>query len=406
MNQPQYQVTINPGLYSNHLGVVTQGHLAALRHTLRAIEDGSFIERAVLPQLGSVMSIRFEHKPDQAGLAAAAVRACNECFLSLTRELITYLDKMIAVKKLLGELLPVPDLGSVEELRAHTARAIDEAYLRVARDTTLTNPKKVEQFPGLPTLARAPALSYFEVRRVLEHRGGIADKDVEFRTARMVLHAGDIEITQLPFAAPENTGISLSTREAVRVIPKGARIELTETELENVYFTIVMVIAPAVLQVVVPPPAPDGARAPIDTHCWKRAKPRAGAPTGETPLSLHPGRAAGLSSRGRGRRRRQRPRERAPVLEQLSLRGALFHVAEPSCSLGVLAEAGLTDRRQSGEAVLRVFVRRGVPDVAELVKHDPHVGTRAQHDDVSLLPVLHVEKQTRRSPLQRVGPRR
>ena len=81
---------------------------------------------------------------------AAVAQLCNRCFVSVVGELVTYLDRMIAFKRLRSRQLSVPaGVSTRDEVLQLIQRLLDEEYAAVARDTRLSNPKKLAEFPGI-----------------------------------------------------------------------------------------------------------------------------------------------------------------------------------------------------------------------------------------------------------------
>ncbi|MFC1611517.1 hypothetical protein ACFL6C_11205 [Myxococcota bacterium] len=181
------------------------------------MEDGSFESKAVTPRPGALLQFSFDlhATPDEA-----AARLCSRCFVSVVGELVTYLDRMIAFKRFISKQVPLPsDITTPDGVSAVVKRLLEEEYAAVARDTTLSNPKKLAFFPGIASIACDSSLSYFAVRRCIEHHGGRPAEDLTLWYGRLKCLAGDIEITQAGQAAPPGMGISLGMEHASRSIP-------------------------------------------------------------------------------------------------------------------------------------------------------------------------------------------
>jgi hypothetical protein len=246
-------VTVDPGLYLSTLSQSVEGHLGALRVALRSLEDGSFQSKAAKPRPGAFLKLSLElpAAPD-----AAIAQLCNRCFVSVVGELVTYLDRMIAVKRFTSKQVPIPSgTTTTDGVLRLVQRLLDEEYAAVARDTSLSNPKKLADFPGIAAIARDSSLSYFAVRRCLEHHSGLPAEDITLWYGRMKLLAGDMEITEAGQAAPPGVGISLALEHVLRVLPVGAAVVLNEDELERVVFTVQTLIGPEIRRVLVEAPA-------------------------------------------------------------------------------------------------------------------------------------------------------
>ncbi len=244
-------VTMDSRLYLSVLSQAVAGHLAALRVALRSLEDGSSMSKAATPRPGAFLQFSFELP---AGPDAAAAQLCNRCFVSVVGELVTYLDRMIAFKRFTSKQVPLPSgITTPDAVLQLVQRLLDEEYAAVARDTSLSNPKKLGFFPGIDPIARDSSLSYFSVRRCLEHHGGRPAEDLIIWYGRLKLIAGDMEITQAGQAAPPGVGISLGMDHTSRVLAAGAMVGLKEDELEHIVFTVQNLIGPEVRRVLVEP---------------------------------------------------------------------------------------------------------------------------------------------------------
>ncbi len=261
MGTPAIAVTVDSGLYLSVLSQAVDGHLGALRVALRSLEDGSFKSKAKVPRAGAFLQFSLECSatPD-----AAARQLCNRCFVSVVGELVTYLDRMIAIKRFTSKAVALPSgITTPDGVLQLVQRLLDDEYATVARDTTLSNPKKLALFPGIAPIARDSSLAYFAVRRCLEHHGGRSGEELTLWYGRLKLLAGDVEITQAGQAAPTGVGISLGMDHASRVIASGADVVLTEDELEHIVFTVQSLIGPEIRRVLVEPASPPAAPGPI-----------------------------------------------------------------------------------------------------------------------------------------------
>lgn len=241
-----HRITINPDGYIGQLQKALAGHMSDLRNTLRSIEDGSYAIRARVTRPNAVISFQLPPMGSH-NTGDAAASACNGCFLDLVRELITYLDWMIAVQRLIQKKIVAPRaIHGMKEVQDFVGGQLKESYLCVARDASLTNPKKISEFSAIADLARKAALSYFAVRRCLEHRSGASSEELVLYTLKPLICVGGKEITTLPHAVDKGNAISVRMEEDTRTFVPGSIIRLTEADVEGVYFTIQHVIAPEV----------------------------------------------------------------------------------------------------------------------------------------------------------------
>lgn len=239
-------ITLNPSVYVGRLEQAVATHVGNLRNTLRALEDGSFHKRAFCSRPSAVIQFQVgqENAHDNDAVAASA---CNRCFLDMVRALIEYLDRMIAIRRCVQQTVAIPqDVTTKEKLRGFVERTVEDAYSQIAHDRGLTNPKKVAEFAGISDLARRSALSYFEVRRCLEHHSGSPESDIVAYTMKMALTINEREVTALPCVAEAGTSIKVSLSEHPRVFQSGKAICITEGDIDEIAFTIQHVIAPEV----------------------------------------------------------------------------------------------------------------------------------------------------------------
>jgi len=248
---PNLEFKINPDVYLAQMHQQTTASLGELRNTLRALDDGSFAQRASLPRPQSVVSFQInqQHDVDEEAIH----QACASCFLGLVRALITFIDRIVAVQRLLGQTIQIPGtITSLDELQTFLDNQLEETYTNVARDTRLTNPAKLNSLGIASDFVKNAALSYFSLRRALEHHNGISDKDIHLLYSKLTILAGKKEITQLPYFAEEGAQISMKLDDSGRTFPMGDRVQLTEHDIEQIFFTIQSVIGPQIRQTVGP----------------------------------------------------------------------------------------------------------------------------------------------------------
>jgi hypothetical protein len=258
---PTIALTLDPAPYLSMLSQAVEDHLGGLRVALRSLEDGSFKAKAGTPQPGTLLKFSFELSATPEN---AVAQLCNRCFVSVVGELVTYLDRMIAFRRCTSKQVTLPGgVSTKEAVLGYVKNLLDQKYAAVARDTRLTNPKKLAQFPGIAPIAHDSCLSYFAIRRCLEHHGGRSAEDLTLWYGRLKLLAGDMEITREGQAGPPDAAISLGMDHTSRLIPAGAGVVLTETELEHVVFTVQCLIGPEIRRVTIgstahpPTPTPE-----------------------------------------------------------------------------------------------------------------------------------------------------
>jgi len=236
---------------SFHLAVLSQGvagHVADVRAALRSLDDGTYAVKADTARPGAFLQFKLGSSGDSD--EGARTRLCNRCFVGMVGELITFIDRMIAFRRLLGTQMKVPPtVNTPQAVSEFVHSRLEEAYREVATDTSLSNPKKLTTFAGINDLSRRAALSYFSVRRAIEHHGHSPQTNIDLVFGRMRLLAGDAEIVETGQVLPEGTGISVGLHHSMRELASGIEIAVREDELEHVAFTIQLLIGPEIARV-------------------------------------------------------------------------------------------------------------------------------------------------------------
>jgi hypothetical protein len=242
------EVKLNPDVYLANLNQQVANSLAGLRNTLRSIDDGTFVNRASEPRPQSVVHFRIDNvHADQDSVH----KACASAFLDIVRALITFIDRIVAVRRCVGKSFQVPDtVTNLVELQAFMEKQLEDTYSTVARDTKLTNPAKFKSL-GVPSPAIEKAvLSYFALRRTIEHHNGVPEQDTGLWYWKSTIFCGQEEITAVPFVAKEAAQVSIKIETVERVFPAGQKIDLTESDIEQIFFTIQSVVGPEIRKTV------------------------------------------------------------------------------------------------------------------------------------------------------------
>ncbi len=229
-------ITIDPVFHLSALSQAVEGHLTDLRVGLRSLEDGSFKTKAAASRPGGFLNFSFE-LPDAPD--AARARLTSRCFINVVGELITYLDRMIAFRRFTSRKdVPWPtEVRTQEELLAWVERQLEDEYKAVARNQGLKNPDKIRSFPGIMEVALDSALSYFSIRRCVEHHGGRPQEELTLRYPRLRLLFAGVE-AKPGMPGPVGVGLDLGMGYESRALPPGEPVALTEEELEHAVFTI------------------------------------------------------------------------------------------------------------------------------------------------------------------------
>lgn len=242
MSEP-IEAKINPDVYIVELQHAVATHLAEARTALAAMDDGSFPDRANTSRSGGVIAMQI---PAHVAGSVGSRDICNHAFLGMARALGKYVDRMVAVRRVLrqgqAQALP-PGIGTPQELAAAFDSLLEDAYLTVARDRQLGYPAKIADFEGITDEARDAAISIFTLRRYLEHHSGIPEKPAYLAYTRIRVFVAGQEMTKTPFA-PETAGaVTVKSNHERKAFPAGVPITITEQDLEHLMPTINSLIA-------------------------------------------------------------------------------------------------------------------------------------------------------------------
>jgi hypothetical protein len=119
--------------------------------------------------------------------AKAPERAARACFLSAIGKFISFLDKLIASQRVSKDGISINRNLSIDDLQNYVNEYMEERIAKVAKDMSLTNPKKIACFPGANAMISDTALEYFELRRTLEHHQDVPEKELVVHVHRMAL---------------------------------------------------------------------------------------------------------------------------------------------------------------------------------------------------------------------------
>lgn len=152
--------------------------MVSLRTVLRSIEDESYREKGNEPSSKAVITFRAED--NELSKEEWSKLEILKAFNSAIRTFIDFVDKMVAVRDIDLTKLTIKierQLNTEGEIIEYvTTRAneiVENGIRKVAVDTKLTNPKKIEKFAGLSNFSRKASLSYFALRRCIEHHKNI-----------------------------------------------------------------------------------------------------------------------------------------------------------------------------------------------------------------------------------------
>lgn len=250
------QINIDSRVYLGQFQREVAGHISDLRNILRTIEDESFLSRSQQQGPNIVMHIQAPGAPMEK--SDATQRAINNSFLAMIRSVVSFVDRIVAIKRADGKLITnVPEGTPIgEEMFPYVEEHLDEFYREVAEDTRLSNPTKVGLLNGLPVWVEESLRSMFAVRRALEHHSSRTKSEITLKLRQMKLTIGDQEIDKLPMHVTKGAELRMQIAEANKVFESGTKIMLSEMDIENLFFTLQNIVGTAILQTLAPvPPA-------------------------------------------------------------------------------------------------------------------------------------------------------
>lgn len=251
MDAINLQINVNPQVYLAQLVDALGGHISDLRNTLRTIEDESFSARA--KQQGPNMIVHIQASEKALGKDDATQRAVDNCFLAMMRSLITFVDRVLAMKNAIAQpIRNIPAEVANNNLASFVEEHLENCYRKVAENTSLTNPKKVEMLTGLPDWIRDSVRAMFAVRRALEHHSGVAKADIRLSLRRTIFTIGDEELKNVPMEFKDGGTLSIRIVEAEIHLPANTPIRLSDIDLEYLFFTLQSMIGPKILHTLAP----------------------------------------------------------------------------------------------------------------------------------------------------------
>jgi hypothetical protein len=185
-------------------------------------------------------------KPEELS-AVAPERAARTCFLNVIGKYIGFLDKLIAVQRLTHVDIEY-EIHSMEELQAFVNNRFEREAAKVARDTSLSNPKKIDCFQNASGYARDTSKAYFQLRRALEHHNDVPDSDLVIPTQRIGFLAGANEIKTLGITLAKGDALSAKMFHEELKLAKGKKITLTPQNAYDLVFTMRMVLGPEIFR--------------------------------------------------------------------------------------------------------------------------------------------------------------
>lgn len=237
--QTGFQIKVDLSFFKLAMNAAIDGHVADLKETLRAIEDGSYESRANAKRPDAV--IHFTTSDRARSIEGAAQRSMRKCFKAIGTELVTFLDSMVGTRRLLVNGIPSAGrpLYGEEQIREYVQFAVDAEIAKVARDRSLTNPAKIDEL-GIPSAAAERLKEFIALRNCLEHHRGVPKAGLTIRLDALTLRLGDRVVESLPMEGREGEGLTVGIDQRTLTFPKGHPVQLSEADIEQTLFTVMM----------------------------------------------------------------------------------------------------------------------------------------------------------------------
>lgn len=227
------------------LNTQLDGALADLAHMMQSVQSGTYARDANGQSFGLVQA---NFVPNATHLATRALeRAAVTCFRSAIASFISFLDRLIAFQDLANEKLVVDrDITNLDDLYAYLNSKVNRRIGIVVSDTTLSNPKKLARFPGLSEVSKRAVLSYFALRRCIEHHQFVPQDDIQVSVWSYKLFVDDVEILQLPAHCTEGQTVEYRVFGEARMFPKGSKVTLDPQDVHSIIVALRGSIAPEI----------------------------------------------------------------------------------------------------------------------------------------------------------------
>jgi hypothetical protein len=167
----------------------------------------------------------------------------SSSFRSLIASTIQFMDKLIGIRKLFQDFVVGDDVEHYSDLNEYLEHRVKLATANVGRDRKFSARQKVEEFDRLSTFSKDSLLDYIEIRNVLEHRHGIADRDIVLRWDE-ILPTINGEIAPEGTAFQPGDALGLPIVEFDRAIPAGDSCAVIEDEVHKVHGSLSRRIGP------------------------------------------------------------------------------------------------------------------------------------------------------------------
>ncbi|HEX7412557.1 MAG TPA: hypothetical protein VF411_00835, partial [Bacteroidia bacterium] len=172
----------------------------------------------------------------------------NKSYISIIRSFQNFIDKLIAIIDLTTKRILVDrNLNSEQDLNDYLQQMEDKSIQSVSKDRKLNFPKKLDYFE-IEEITKEILTGYSGLRNNLEHHKDIASKDTIFKSFVLTLYVNDIEVTSLPYNALKGDSLVMKNIVTERLIKQGTTVQISETEIYNIAYTLGKVICLNIIQ--------------------------------------------------------------------------------------------------------------------------------------------------------------
>ena len=239
-------VTVDLTAWIGQTQIELDACLADLAQVCSAAEKQSYADNLASHRFG-ITRLVLEHAHSLG--ANASERAERTCFLTAIGKFISFLDKLIASQRIAKQGIVVTrNIAGQADLDAYLNEYMKEQIAKVAWDTSLSNPKKIDAITGIELTARAIALEYFQLRRVLEHHQDTPATDLNIPIRRVALFVDNIEITRLPHPISGGQLVEMRIITDNRKFPAGVKLVISPQDAHDLVFTMRHVLAPEIFR--------------------------------------------------------------------------------------------------------------------------------------------------------------
>ncbi|MBI2589241.1 hypothetical protein HYW35_03530 [Candidatus Saccharibacteria bacterium] len=236
-------ININVNHYVDQLYRRLDEQLLSLRSVLRSIESGGYAERGVLSE-NSPTNIAITR---QINSSIAAQNEIRNAYCSIIRSFNDFIDELLAIRKLCSMPQKVDrDIHTKVELDEYISQQISMKAQKIGKDGHLSKPQKIAILGKLKKFLADAVDGYFDLRSTIEHHKGVAQKDIKMNLYHMEYLVGGKPMLLNKPTILKNTTIAVKTAEQSSLIKKGMKIEMTESEIEDIVQTIKLFVAPQI----------------------------------------------------------------------------------------------------------------------------------------------------------------